>query len=327
MPPEARFLPLALALLICVACSGSASGPPWASPVATTQVVQEGGAAIQIDFAPGPLDLPRSQVVDWVRQAAHAVSVYYGRFPVTQARVLIVPSSGRHGVLRGTTWGDVGGFPAFTRMVIGEKTTEEELANDWTMTHELVHMALPTLADEHHWLEEGIATYVEPIARVQAGTLRPERIWADMLRDMHKGEPELGDRGLDQTHTWGRTYWGGALYCLVADVSIREQTGNRKGLQDALRAIVAAGGSIDKEWPIQKVLSIGDRATGRTVLSDLYAKMANSPESVDLDELWRKLGVRSDQGHLIFENQAPFAAIREKITEREPAIRTAAKGN
>ena len=55
------------------------------------------------------------------------------------------------------------------------------------------------------------------------------------------------DRGLDRTRTWGRTYWGGALFCLMADVEIRKQTGNRVGLQDALRTILSAGGSIDKK--------------------------------------------------------------------------------
>ena len=91
------------------------------------------------------------------------------------------------------------------------------------------------MARTHHWIEEGISVYVEPIARVQAGQLSAERMWSDVVRDMPQGEPEPDDRGLDHTHTWGRTYWGGAMFCLVADVRIRQQTGNRKGLQDALR--------------------------------------------------------------------------------------------
>lgn len=55
------------------------------------------------------------------------------------------------------------------------------------------------------------------------------------------GRPEAGDRGLDRTPTWGRTYWGGAFFCFVADVQIREATHGAKSLDDALRAIVAAG--------------------------------------------------------------------------------------
>ena len=120
--------------------------------------------------------------------------------------------------------------------------TAAELADDWTMTHELVHMAFPSLPDDNHWMEEGQATYIEPVARVMTGELKAEDIWRDMVRDMPKGEPQgADDQGVDHTHTWARTYWGGALFCLVADVEIRRETNNRKGLRDALRAVVAAG--------------------------------------------------------------------------------------
>ena len=115
-----------------------------------------------------------------------------------------------------------------TRVRIGQHATQEDLKDDWTMTHELDHMAFPSLPDDQHWMEEGLATYVEPIARVETGELKPQQIWHDMVRDMHKGEPAEGDQGLDHTHTWGRTYWGGAMFCLVADVEIRRQTGNKK---------------------------------------------------------------------------------------------------
>jgi hypothetical protein len=314
---------LSFAFLLFVACCwpqrvAGAYSPPWVSAVSSSQLIHEGGATIQIDFAPGPLDLPPSRVIDWVHQAILAVNTYYGRYPVARARILIVPSADRHGVLRGTTWGDVGGFPAFTRMVLGQHTVDQELTRDWTMTHELVHTAFPSLADEHHWLEEGLATYIEPIARVQDGSLLPEKVWSDMVRDMHKGEPDSGDEGLDQTHTWGRTYWGGALFCLVADVTIRERTNNREGLQHALRAVVAAGGTIDKEWPISRALAIGDQATGTAVLTDLYAQMGKSPSPVDLDQLWQRLGIHNQQGQISFDDHAPLAAIRKKITAREP---------
>jgi hypothetical protein len=157
--------------------------------------------------------------------------------------------------------------------------------------------------------------YVEPVARVQNGLLRPERIWTDMVRDMPKGSPGSADEGLDRTHSWGRTYWGGAQFCLLADVMIREQTHNRKGLQDALRAIVAAGGTIDQEWPIRKAFAAGDAGTGTHVLEDLYGRMGNAPVPVDLDGLWKKLGIEKTGEGLRFDDHAPEAAIRLAITE------------
>jgi hypothetical protein len=283
---------------------------PWTREVVFSQVLQVEGATLQLDFAAGTLDLPRDQVVHWVETAARAVSMYYGRFPVAKARVLVVPIAERRGVLHGTTWGHVGGFPAFTRIELGEHTQQQDLTDDWRMTHELVHTAFPSVADEHLWIEEGIATYVEPVARVQLGTLAQASVWRDMMRDMPNGEPDRLSTGLDRAHSWGSTYWGGALFCLTADVRIRELTGNRKGLQDALRGIVAAGGTIDREWPIERALGAGDAVTGTTVLRDLYKQMGQARMPVDLDTLWSQLGVDLRQGQITLDDRAPKAAIR-----------------
>jgi hypothetical protein len=86
---------------------------------------------------------------------------------------------------------------------------------------------------------------------------------------------------------------------LLADVEIRKETNNAKGLQQALRGILDAGGDHEKDWndwPIKRIFSVGDKATGTTVLSDLYNKMRAKPYAPDLEELWRELGVSVQQG-------------------------------
>jgi hypothetical protein len=282
-------------------------------PPRSTRRLNVGGATLQVDFAQGDLDLSDDVILKRIETAARAVATYYGKFPVPRAHLFIVPAAGRDGV-EGTTWGDVGGWPGFTRIRLGQHITQQELAADWTITHELVHMAFPTQQDDQHWIEEGLATYIEPVARVQAGELPAKQIWHDMLNGMRKGEPEPGDQGLDRTHTWGRTYWGGALFCLVSDVQIRVATGNRKGLQDALRAIVNAGGTIDHEWPLTRALEIGDQATGTTILTGMYRTWGTAPISVDLEKLWEQLGVHGNGAEIEFSASAPYAKIREAIT-------------
>ena len=316
----ARGLGLLLAIVLSI---GSAmaqdEGPHSRMHVAFSQTLVVGSATLQVDFADGSLDLPRSVVVQRIEIAAHAVAGYYGRFPVARARILVIPVAGQHGVLQGTTWGNMAGFPAFVRLRVGQSTTREELTADWVITHELVHTALPSLPDDQHWMEEGIASYVEPVARVQDGELSAASVWAGMMSGMPNGEPGLGDRGLDRTHTWGRTYWGGAMFCLMADVAIRKETGNRRGLQDALRAVVAAGGSIDKDWPLLRILSIGDEATGTHVLEQMYAQWSVTPVRVDLPGLWAQLGVREGQRGVTLDATAPLAAIRASIAAAAPS--------
>jgi hypothetical protein len=295
--------------------------PEWAShrpqQIASTQILKVGGAELQVDFAVGPLDLTPAQILPWIERAAQAVAVYYGRFPIQHDRILVVPVPDDHGVLQGTTWGNMRGMPSFTRIRLGQHTTLQDLADDWTMTHELVHTTFPSLPDDQHWMEEGLATYIEPIARVQAGELQAKQVWHDMMDGMPKGEPRSGDQGLDKTHTWGRTYWGGALFCLVADVKIHQQTQNRKGLRDALRAIVAAGGTIDHDWPLMKALELGDKATGTTVLTEQYKQWGQSPMPVDLPALWKDLGVGNGaDGAATLDPHAPLAQIRDEIMAR-----------
>lgn len=181
------------------------------------------------------------------------------------------------------------------------------------MTHEMVHLALSSVEREHHWIEEGLATYVEPIARVRAGELTAEEVWRDMVKQMPQGQPAAKDRGLDGTPTWGRTYWGGAIFCLLADVEIRKRTHNRKGLEHALRSVIKAGGTIDTEWGLARVLAAGDKAIGAPVLQPLYAQMKASPTPVDLDGLWRQLGVELRDGAVIFHDDAPLADVRKAI--------------
>ena len=133
---------------------------------------------------------------------------------VAQVRNFVRPVEERSGVFNGTTYASSFRAPGpFTRISIGQNTTPQEFDEDWMMTHEMVHMAFPDIAGnsrEHHWIEEGMATYIEPIARAQIGTLPVDRVWADMARYMPQGLPQDGDQGLDNTHSWGRTYWGGA---------------------------------------------------------------------------------------------------------------------
>jgi hypothetical protein len=300
-----------------VAAAGQ-RGPGMQGPVAAPHRLEVGGTALQVDLAAGSLDVGQDAIVAHVEKAAKAVAAYYGKFPLAGARVLIVPVAGESGVLQGTTWGAVRGWTGFTRVRIGQHTTQADLDEDWMMTHELVHMAFPSMPDDQHWIEEGISTYVEPVARVKSGELKAEQIWRDMVRDMPKGEPHDGDEGVDHTHTWARTYWGGALFCLVADVEIRRETQNKKGLQDALRAIVERGGTINHDWDLPRALSVGDEATGRQVLVRLYNEWKDKPVTVDLEKLWEELGIRRVSGGVEFVDTAPEAAIRRAITATKP---------
>lgn len=285
-------------------------GMPYAAfdRLAKTEIAVEGGV-IQLAFAPGRIALPNDVIVAWVKRSAKAVSTFYGRFPVKSTRLLIVPVRGSR-VQGGTTWGYRGGA---IRITIGSDANDDDLRRDWIMVHEMVHLALPAMNERYNWLSEGLAVYIEPIARVHIGDLPEKGVWHAMMRDMPKGLPRAGDRGLDNMSSWGRTYWGGATFCLMADIDIRTRTNNRLGLQDAVRGILDAGGNHERGWPILRVLSTADAAIGENVLMKLHDDYGDKPGIVDLEAIWRKLGVRSEAGTVSFDENAPLAATRLAI--------------
>jgi len=288
-----------------------------ASLLAEDARLQVGGATIDVTFGPGEMQAGKDSLLKWVSNAANAVSTYFGRFPVQHPRLMIRPEEGRGGVFHGTTFGGRQG--AFTRISLGQSTAQKQLDDDWTMTHEFIHMAFPDLSGEsdgHHWMEEGMATYIEPIARAEIGRMTPERVWGDFVRDMPQGLPQAGDQGLDRTPIWGRTYWGGAIFWLLADVGIREATHNQKGLRDAMRGILEAGGNITEDWIVERVAQVGDQATGTTGDRGLVPADEGDAMPTDLDDLWRRMGVQVKNRAVTFDHRAPLAGIRNAITAK-----------
>jgi hypothetical protein len=279
------------------------------------ETISSDRARVDVAIARSALALSDAEVVAWVRSAVDGIAAYYGRFPVDRA--LVVVQSGRPGSpTRGATLGD-GGPAVLVRA--GSKVTGATTRDDWVVTHELLHVSLPSLSREHEWLGEGVATYVEPIVRARAGLVTAEKFWGDLVEGLPQGLPESGDQGLERTHTWGRTYWGGALFCLMADLAIRERTSNQRSFDDALRGIVATGADVEAHWTIERFIEVGDRATGTGALGDLYRQMALAPGTVDLRSVWTRLGVRAERDRILFDDNAPLAAVRRAITGSRPS--------
>lgn len=287
---------------------GISEGETTAIGPMDVQEMTSGGGALRLGTSAG-LPLGHAAVADWIKRKADAVSKFYGRFPVHT--VMIVVTTRKGDKVSGRAEG--GGGTALI-LSIGSGITATKLLSDWTITHEMVHLAFPSVNYHHHWIEEGLATYLEPIIRARVGDLPATKVWHDLARDLPQGQPEKGDRGLDHTHTWGRTYWGGALFCFVADMQIRRETSGKRSLDDAVRGILDAGGNLTKDWPLERALAAGDRATGTQVLEKLYAAWKATPVTVDLANWWRLLGVSLD-GHTVrLDDHAPLAAIRRAVT-------------
>ena len=268
------------------------------------------GGVIEVEVIGRHAILPEEALVSWAEKGGRAVAAYYGTFPLPSVR-LTVRAGGSGGISGGRTGASRG--KAAIRITVGDEASPADLASNWVLVHEMMHLAFPSMTG-HEWIEEGIATYVEPLARTRAGLAPPDEIWRWLVWGLPRGLEAIQQRGLDSASSWAASYWGGALFCFLADVEIRKRTGNKKSLDDALRGILRAGGNVTVSWPLEKALAEGDRATGVPVLAELYATMRHGPVRVDLADFWKKLGVSSAGGRMVYDDAAPLAAIRRGIT-------------
>jgi hypothetical protein len=294
---------------------GLASAALWALPrrldaqaseaQQTIETLTLGDSWLELKFAAGFDGRLRAEATAWMQSSAAAVVGYFGRFPVRRVEVLLVPAEGA-GVRGGVTYGEPS---LLVRVRLGRETTTAQFRDDWIMVHEMIHLAVPRVPRSQNWLQEGLATYVEGVARGRAGLVAPATVWREWAQAMPQGQPRSGDAGLDHTPTWGRTYWGGAMFCLLADVQMLTRSDRRAGLQQALQGVLAAGGNYGVVWSVDRILATADAATGQTTLTELYQRMKDSPEPAALDALWRDLGV---VGNTLNDN-APLAAVRRAI--------------
>jgi hypothetical protein len=267
-----------------------------------------------VDVAIAPsIRLSDDLVEHWVRAELDAVTSYVGRMPEDRTWIFLAPGTSE--VMRGKTLGD-SGASVFVRL--GTGVTPSNLLEDWVLAHELIHVASPSLPSEEAWFSEGLATYVEPLARERAGLLRPEKVWGDLVEGLPQGLAKPGDKGLSGARDIGRVYWGGALYFLLADLGIRDKTLGARSLDDVVRETARQGANVEIHWTLEHMLDEGDRATGTRTLHTLYERMGHAPSEVDLGALWVQLGVRKEGSSIRFDDAAPLASTRHATDTGHP---------
>ena len=288
----------------------------------THKTIDMPGGRIDVAIGRGERGVRDEDLLAWIRQGASDVVSLLGRFPVSRLQV-IVASGGPYAIGSAVTMG-MGGASIF--VVVGERTRKADLVRDWVITHEMLHVAFPNMGFRQRWMEEGLSTYLEPLLRARRGRYPPEKMWAEFVRAMPQGLPKDGDQGLDRTFTWGRRYWGGAMFWLHVDVEIRRRSEGARSLDDVLRAVSAAGGNVASRWDVARLSQVAESATGTTALRETYDDWSGKAIAPDLAALWSSLGVRSDKREQItFDDAAPLAGIRRDLTHKVGALALASR--
>jgi predicted metalloprotease with PDZ domain len=151
------------------------------------------------------------------------------------------------------------------------------------------------------------------VIRARAGWYPVPQMWHEFASQMPRGVDALTVESLDAVSRRG-IYWGGAIFMLLADLDIRERSHGRASLETCLRAVLEAGGDTTVRWPREKFLRVCDAATGTGTMARLSARYVAKAAPLDLDGLWRDLGVKLTADGVQFDDAAPKAALRRAIT-------------
>ncbi len=284
---------------------------PVSGSLRAGQAKEEG--VLRIAMLDGFSEEGRGELVDWIRRTAEAESNYWQGFTANQMMIGLVPFENRRGVGFGRT---VPGGGATLMVEVGANVDRHRLFGEWVLVHELIHTGMPYITNRGTWLMEGAATYVEPIIRARAGWKREPEVWKEWIANMPRGAAAF-TAGLANA-SGQQNYWGGAIFMLMADLGIRRATKGAKGLEDCLRGALWSGLDATRRVTVNDFALACDRASQTDVVSELVQSHFVKGKSVDLDRLWKQLGVSEVGGNIVFDDKAPDAQWRKMIVPGPP---------
>ena len=258
----------------------------------------------------------REAIMQWVRETAECVASIIGRFPQDQPQILVVAIGERS---EAVPWAHVmrgGGVAA--EFFIDETRPISEFRSDWTATHELSHMLLPSVSSRDRWLSEGLASYYQNVLRARDGRLTEEQAWQKLHSGFERGKRATRGDSLAKATRSGRgatmrIYWSGAAIMLKADSRLRELSGGRQSVDTALLSLQDCCFEEGRNWRAQELFGELDRLTGYTVFMDLFHQHVPDDEFPDMSWTYAQLGIVPRSASMDLNLDAPLSRIRYQI--------------
>lgn len=282
------------------------------------------GARLRVAVLNGRPPADEAAMRVWIEDAARSVAAVYGRFPVSDAQVVVMPGAPAR---EPTPWAYVlRGDRASVHFSVNQRRPLREYVEDWTAPHELSHLLLPDTGTSDAWLSEGIATYYQNVTRARSGALTPEEAWQNIHAGFRRGR-KLDTKNLTlaqatqrmfRDNAYMRVYWQGAAIVLAADVRLRRDSGGRQSLDSVLADFADCCLDPEREWTARQVFEHFDRISGTRIFTTLLDAQIDTPGFPDLSDLYRELGLEALGGKVELRADAPLAAIREAIMAPGP---------
>jgi hypothetical protein len=279
------------------------------------------GGELHVAILAGADAAQRERLLAWLEQVGRATLSAYGRLPLADVQILIVPvGAQREAVVFGQSLrGQGNGLTLF----VDPAQDTQAFERDWVAVHELSHLFHPHLGDAGAWLAEGLATYYQNVLRARAGLLTPEQAWSQLDAGFERGRigtpapatrdlEQAADR-MDETRDFMRVYWSGAAYWLAADIELRRGSGNRLSVDEALHRFAACCLTTQRAWSPAAFVAKLDELTARDAFAPLFRAYRARRDFPDLTPLYRALGIRRVGQVLQFDEGAQAVDMRDGV--------------
>lgn len=278
------------------------------------------GNSVRLGILGDGWTLDRAVLRHWIAEVTRTIALLWGEFPVAQTQVLLLPSDGDDVGFGSATRG---GGPAVT-ITVGRFISERDLMNDWTAFHEFIHLGIPHLPRADSWLDEGLATYYEPILRVRAGLLSARTAFERLHDGFQRGRGSQTGRtvraesaAMFNTYAFWAVYWSGAAIAMITDVELRSGPGGRS-LDTQMRRMRDCCLTEGKSWNADALLDATALGGDAPDLGAVAARTLDRTDFPELDTTYARLGLRFDAaGHLLTRPGDPGAELRIALMGRD----------
>lgn len=307
--------------------------PNWSAAVAFGQFREERialpGGVLRLTILSGTDAAQRQKLHDWLARVSRAVLSGYGRLPLADVQVLMIPvgqlglasRAAAHFAPRAVHFGQsIRGEGNALELLIDQTRPAREFDADWVAVHELSHLMHPYLGDRGSWLSEGLATYYQNILRGRSGLLTRAQAWDRLREGFSDNDGKHYDTALQdaaaqmhRSHDYQRIYWSGAAFWLSVDRDLRRDSGGKLSLELALSRFRDCCLPAYRQWAPQEFVAKLDSLLGVGTFSSRYREFAALRQFPDWKKVYSDLGIRADSGHLEFAADTPDAGVRDQI--------------
>ena len=231
--------------------------------------------------------MPEQRAVEfhtWLCDVAATVSGVYGRFPLTDVQVTLIPG-GHH------SW-DPDRAVAFGRVRRSPLTSIDLFADldrpiddfyaDWTAMHEFSHLLLPRISSRQRWISEGFASYYQNVLMARAGFYSPDLALQKLTEGLARGARSRPDLSPNQAARAGigsarmKIYWSGAAIALLADVELRQRSGGTESLDTVLGRLRDCCLPSQERWSGTRLFQQLDELLDEPVFMPMYRQHADT---------------------------------------------------